>query len=307
MFCPNCGTNNPDGSKFCSECGTVFESVKAPEADTPAPTVDEILGEIKSEPVVQPAPAEPEQPAPAEPEQPAPVELAKPAPAEPAQPVPEPAQSVPEPVQPVEQAQPAPQPVPEQPVAPSVPVQPAQPVVTPAQPAPQQQVPQYQQPAYAQPAAPVPKPPKPPRKPLDAKQKKLLIIGGSCGAVLVAFLIVLFAAIIPHSGLKGKLRYSWTRVDSTRSANVLNLKKKSWTVGSKTYKIKSWNAKGDRMVITYMDNGTIESETFVVAFSPDGKKVYLFDAIGYDDGDRPDYVFARGNSVQSDALGTLPW
>lgn len=278
MFCPNCGTNNPDGSKFCSECGTVFESVKAPEADTPAPTVDEILGEIKSEPVAQPAPAEPEQPAP--------VELAKPASVEPAQPVPEPAQ-------PVEQAQPAPQPVPEQPVAPSVPAQPAQPVVTPAQPAPQQ-MPQYQQqPAYAQPAAPVPKPPKPPRKPLDVKQKKLLVIGVFCGAVLLAFLIVLFTAIIPHAGLKGKLRYSWTRVDSTRSVNVLNLKKKSWTVGNKTYKITDWKAKGDRMRITYMDNGSIENETFVVAFSPDGKKVYLFDAIGYDDGDRPDYVFSR--------------
>lgn len=303
MFCPNCGTNNPDGSKFCSECGTVFESVKAPEADTPAPTVDEILGEIKSEPVAQPAPVEPEQPAPVEPEQPAPVELAKPASVEPAQPVPEPAQ-------PVEQAQPAPQPIPEQPVAPSVPAQPAQPAVTPAQPAPQQMpqqpMPQYQQPAYAQPAAPVPKPPKSPRKPLDAKQKKLLIIGGSCGAVLVAFLIVLFAAIIPHSGLKGKLRYTWTRVDST-SVNVLNLKKKSWTVGSKTYKITNWNAKGDRMVITYMDNGSIENETFVVAFSPDGKKVYLFDAIGYGDGDRPDYVFARGSAAQSNAIGTLPW
>ncbi|MDE6732391.1 MAG: hypothetical protein K2J77_05890, partial [Oscillospiraceae bacterium] len=172
------------------------------------------------------------------------------------------------------------------------------------QPAPQQ-MPQYQQPAYAQPAAPVPKPPKPPRKPLDAKQKKLLTIGVFFGAILVAFLIVLFAAIIPHSGLKGKLRYSWTRVDSTRTVNVLNLKKKSWTVGNQTYKITDWKAKGDRMRITYMDNGSIENETFIVAFSPDGKKVYLFDAIGYDDGDRPDYVFARGNAVQSNAL--MPW
>ncbi len=310
MFCPNCGTNNPDGSKFCSECGTVFESVKAPEADTPAPTVDEILGEIKSEPVVQPAPAEPEQSAP--------VELAKPVSVEPAQSV-DPAQPAAEPAPVPEQPapapvpeQPAPAPVPEQPAPVPVPEQPA-PVPVPEQPAPQQipqqQMPQYQQqPVYAQPAAPVaPKPPKPPRKPLDAKQKKLLIIGGSCAAVLVAFLIVLFAVIVPHSGLKGKLRYSWTRVDSTRSVNVLNLKKKSWTVGSKSYKITNWNAKGDRLVLTYTDGSSIESDTFVVAFSPDGKKVYLFDAIGYDDGDRPDYVFARGSAAQSNVLGTLPW
>lgn len=280
MFCPNCGTNNPDGSKFCSECGTVFESVKTPEADTPAPTVDEILGEIKSESVAQVAPAEPEQPAP--------VELAKPASVEPAQSV--------EP--------PAPQPIPEPPVAPSIPTPPVAPSIPTPPVAPQ--MPQQPMPQYQQPVAPAaPKPPKPPRKPLDAKQKKLLIIGGSCGVVLVAFLIVLFAVIIPHSGLKGKLRYSWTRVDSTRSVNVLNLKKKSWTVGSKIYKITSWTAKGDRVQLTYNDGISLESETFVVAFSPDGKKVYFFDAYGYDDGDRPDYVFARGNYAQTDAL--LPW
>lgn len=297
MFCPNCGTNNPDGSKFCSECGTVFESVKAPEADTPAPTVDEILGEIKSEPVAQPAPAEPEQPAPAEPEQPAPAEPEQPAPAEPEQPAPV-ELAKPAPVEPAQSVEPpAPQPIPEPPVAPSIPTPPVAPQM------PQQPIPQYQQPV----APAVPKPPKPPRKPLDAKQKKLLIIGGSCGVVLVAFLIVLFAVIIPHSGLKGKLRYSWTRVDSTRSVNVLNLKKKSWTVGSKIYKITSWTAKGDRVQFNYTDGISLESETFVVAFSPDGKKVYFFDAYGYDDGDRPDYVFARGNYVQNNSLNDILW
>lgn len=293
MFCPNCGTNNPDGSKFCSECGAVFNA-EAPAADTKQtvdqiiegiapsqsaegekPTVDQIIEEIKPEKTEAPAAEPTPEPVPV-PEQPAPV------------------QSVP---------------VPEQPAP--VPEQPAQQIAAPVQPAPQQMpqqpMPQYQPqpPAYAQPAAP--KPPKPPRKPLDAKQKKLLIIGGSCAAVLVAFLIVLFAAIIPHSGLKGKLRYSWTRVDSTRSVNVLNLKKKSWTVGSKTYKITNWNAKGDRLVITYTDGSSFDSDTYVVAFSPDGKKIYLFDSYGYDDGDRPEYVFARGNYAQSNALETFPW
>lgn len=312
MFCPNCGTNNPDGSKFCSECGAVFNAEAPAAADTKQtvdqiiegiapsqsaegekPTVDQIIDEIKPEKTEEPAPVA-EQPAPV-PEQPAPVSE---------QPVPVSEQPVPVPEQPV--------PVPEQPVP--APEQPVQQVSVPVQPAPQQipqqPMPQYQPqpPAYAQAAAPVaPKPPKPPRKPLDAKQKKLLIIGGSCAAVLVAFLIVLFAAIIPHSGLKGKLRYSWTRVDSTRSVNVLNLKKKSWTVGSKTYKITNWNAKGDRLVITYTDGSSFDSDTYVVAFSPDGKKIYLFDSYGYDDGDRPEYVFARGQYVQTNALETFPW
>lgn len=281
MFCPNCGTNNPDGSKFCSECGTVFEAEAATETAkqtvdqiidgiTPAqpgegekPTVDQIIEEIAPEkPDLTKAPESSEKPA-----------AAEAAPAQPAAPSAAP-----------------------QPVAPSVPPQPAAP-----------QVPQQpQQPVYAQPYPQQPAVPKPPRKPLDAKQKKLLIIGGSCGAVLLAFLIVLFTAIIPHSGLKGKLRYNWTRVDSTRSVNVLNLKKKTWTMGTKTYKITNWKAKGDRVQFNYTDGISLETETFVVAFSPDGKKVYFFDAYSYGDGDRPEYVFARGNYVQN-SLNNLLW
>lgn len=299
MFCPNCGTNNPDGSKFCSECGTVFEAEAAAEAvtETAKQTVDQIIegitptqtGEGEKPTVDQII----EEIAPEKPDLTKKTESAEtPAVAEPtAEPVPEPAQPAAAsiPAQPAQaQVQPVPQQIPAPPVAPQMPQQP----------------PAYAQPYPQQPAAP--KPPKPPRKPLDAKQKKLLVIGGSCGAVLLAFLIVLFTAIIPHAGLKGKLRYSWTRVDSSRT-NVLNLKKKTWTMGNKTYKIKSWKTSGDRVQFNYTEDGlNFETQTFVVAFSPDGKKVYFFDAYGYDDGDRPDYVFARGNYVQNN-LSDLIW
>ncbi len=48
MFCPKCGTQLPDGSQFCSECGA---SIEQPSAQIP-------------QPAVQPAqPVQPEQPA----------------------------------------------------------------------------------------------------------------------------------------------------------------------------------------------------------------------------------------------------
>lgn len=30
MFCPKCGTENPDGAKFCSKCGAALGAVPAP-------------------------------------------------------------------------------------------------------------------------------------------------------------------------------------------------------------------------------------------------------------------------------------
>lgn len=37
MFCPKCGTENPDGAKFCSSCGGALGGAVAP-AGTPAET-----------------------------------------------------------------------------------------------------------------------------------------------------------------------------------------------------------------------------------------------------------------------------
>ena len=33
-FCTQCGHNNPDGSRFCSQCGTRLESAGPAEAST---------------------------------------------------------------------------------------------------------------------------------------------------------------------------------------------------------------------------------------------------------------------------------
>ncbi|MBR1796919.1 MAG: zinc ribbon domain-containing protein [Clostridiales bacterium] len=33
MYCHNCGASNPDGSKFCSSCGTSFDFSKANEVE----------------------------------------------------------------------------------------------------------------------------------------------------------------------------------------------------------------------------------------------------------------------------------
>jgi hypothetical protein len=36
MFCPNCGSNVPDSTKFCPTCGSVLGSESAPEFTQPA-------------------------------------------------------------------------------------------------------------------------------------------------------------------------------------------------------------------------------------------------------------------------------
>ena len=292
MSCPNCGTENPDGSRFCGGCGASFENeapiTEIPEAPVLAEDVQPVEQSIPEQPVEQPAPDfAVSQPVPEQPvEQPAPdFAVTQPVPEQPIeQPAPDFTVTQPVPEQSVEQ--PAPdfsvtQPVYEQPVQPQF-----------QQPMPQQ----YQQPMYNQPYPQQPAAPRPPRKPMDPKTKKKVIIGSACGAVLAAFLIVLFAAIIPNSGLKGRLRHTWRQSDTTR-VNIMDLKAKRLTSGSTTYTINNWQAQGDRLAISYSSGGFFDvvTETYVVAFSPDGKKLYLFDAVGYSDGDRPDMVFVRAD------------
>lgn len=322
MFCPNCGTDNPGGSRFCAECGTVFDAESAipetpvvieeqsAEKSIPEQTVDQIIEEIvpkrlgeqsipeqTAEQIIEEIVSKhtieqsiPEQPIEQSiPEQPIEQSI-------PEQPI---EQSIPE--QPVEQSIPeqlVEQSIPEQPVEQSIPELPIEQAI-PEQPMPQYQqpVPQYQQMPYGSPYPQPPMIPRPPRKPMSPKTKKMVIIGSSCGAVLVAFLIVLFAAIIPNSGLKGKLRHVWRRSDSYGNQEVMNLKSKTLTSGETSYPIINWQAKGDRMTFTYTDSYGFVSdrEIYVVAFSPDGKKLYVFDADGYKDGNRPDMVFIRAD------------
>lgn len=50
MYCPNCGTNLPEGTKFCSSCGTKVEAA--------APEVKEAAPEVKEAPVESAQPVE---------------------------------------------------------------------------------------------------------------------------------------------------------------------------------------------------------------------------------------------------------
>ena len=50
MFCPNCGKEIPDGSRFCTQCGNpTGESVKVVD-DTPVP-VDDTPVDVDDTPV----------------------------------------------------------------------------------------------------------------------------------------------------------------------------------------------------------------------------------------------------------------
>lgn len=60
MFCPHCGTELPDGSKFCTSCGTNLEtaSAKPEQTPSPAPAADSAPAPAP-EPAPAPAPAAP--------------------------------------------------------------------------------------------------------------------------------------------------------------------------------------------------------------------------------------------------------
>lgn len=101
MYCPNCGSENPDGAHFCSSCGAPLQAASTQPESVPAP--EPTPEPIQPEPVPEPVQPEPE-PAP----QPEPTPQPEPI-AEPAQPEPEPA-SAPEPAPQPVQAAPTPEP-----------------------------------------------------------------------------------------------------------------------------------------------------------------------------------------------------
>lgn len=295
MFCPNCGGESPDGSRFCGLCGQTFETPAFEEnpvvaEEPPEQTIAEVAETVEeqSEPMVveECAPIVDETAPSIEETAPA-VELSKPEPVsqQPEQPVyQQPEQPMyQQPQQPIYQ-QPE-QPVYQQPQQPMY-QQPEQPVYQqPQQPMYQQpQQPYGAQPAYGQPYA-QPRM----RAPLDPKKKQAIIIAGVCAAVLAAFLIVLFAAIIPNSGIKGKLRHVWVR-DGTASSLTIDLKNNKVINSGETMKITKWSLDGNVLQLDYVNSvWGIEvplSEKYIVALTTDGNVLLLFDANDYD----PDYV-----------------
>lgn len=206
MICKTCGANMPDGSKFCSTCGSILSVEPAAPA---APAEPDFDATIIADADVPAAPAAPVYQAPAAPVTPEPpVYKAPAAPVQPAYQVPvasaAPAGSdfdatviadadVPAaPVAPDTSAAPVP-PAYQAPVAPVAPVTPAAPVepaykppVAPVQPV----APTYQNPV--KPASPVNSyMPAPQKKPLNVKL--LAIIGGAVAVILAIVLIVVFA------------------------------------------------------------------------------------------------------------------
>ncbi|MDE6728211.1 MAG: hypothetical protein K2J80_09790, partial [Oscillospiraceae bacterium] len=145
-------------------------------------------------------------------------------------------------------------------------------------------------PAYGQPYVQQPRV----RTPMDPKKKKAITITAVCGVVLAAFLIVLFAAIIPNSGYKGKLRHAWKR-EGWFATTVIDLKSKTWTTGSEIVPISKWKVDGNYLTITTMTGLTANVESYVFAMTPDGRTLLLFRAEGYVPGDSPDYIYERAD------------
>ena len=182
MFCTNCGAQVPDGSKFCTHCGSPIAAAPAP-APAPVPPAP------APEPVVPSAP----EPAPV----PEPVTTPAPAPEPVAAPIPTPVNEAP-------QAAPVPTPVP---AAAPVPPAPA-PAAAPVPPAP---VPPAPQANYGSPVPPAPQvnyaAPTPGAGTVPpAKKSKTPLIIGIAAVVLVA---VIALVVVPMFG-KGS---PWSELD----------------------------------------------------------------------------------------------
>lgn len=205
MFCTNCGAQVPDGSKFCTHCGSPIAAAPAP-APAPVPPAP------APEPVVPPVPEPVPAPEPTAAPVPTPVDEAPQAAPEPAPmpepvatPAPEPAAvPVPTPVNEVPQAAPIPTPVP---TAAPVPPAPA-PAAAPVPPGP---VPPAPQANYGSPVPPAPQvnyaAPTPGAGAVPpAKKSKTPLIIGIAAVVLVA---VIALVVVPMFGKGG----SWSELD----------------------------------------------------------------------------------------------
>lgn len=188
MFCTNCGAQVPDGSKFCTHCGSPIAAAPAP---APAPVPPAPVPEPVVPPVPEPAPT------------PEPVATPAPAPEPiPAPPTPEQV-AAPEPV-----VAPAPEPAPVSEPAPA-------PAAAPIPPAPQANygspVPPAPQANYGSPVPPAPQvnyaAPTPGAGAVPpAKKSKTPLIIGIAAVVLVA---VIALVVVPMFGKGG----SWSELD----------------------------------------------------------------------------------------------
>ena len=324
MFCTNCGAQVPDGSKFCTHCGSPIAAAPAP-APAPVPSAPAPEPAPVPEPVATPAPAPEPIPAPPMPEQvaapepaPVPEPVATPAPA------PEPvAVPVPTPVNEAPQAAPVPTPVPTAAPVPPAPVPPAPQANygSPVPPAPQANygspVPPAPQVNYAAPtpgAGAVP----------PAKKSKTPLIIGIAAVVLVA---VIALVVVPMFGKGG----SWSELDLSGNGYThefcieMDEDENTITVIDQdervTGTIDSTETDGDNVIYTLKDVSwgdwgtslfsSCEQKTCKVvapkgatASKPWGKWMMIVTAYDASDPDYPYYMRSSTFEIDEDGTGT---
>lgn len=113
------------------------------------------------------------------------------------------------------------------------------------------------------------------------KSKTVPIIIGICGALLAAFLIVLFTVILPKPTLKGKLRHSWTREDGSYT-ETYDFAHSEVKYGYGDFRVANgfdWSVDGDILSITtypFADMPDVTSTTsYKVSFGSDDKVMTL--------------------------------
>ncbi len=268
-FCPNCGSQVPDTSKFCTECGEKLAA--APIAPAHAEEHTEPAFEVPAAPVVESVdipeyklPAEEPVPAPAEPMWEAPAEEPVPAPAEPVweAPAEEPA---PAPAEPVWQA-----PV-EEPA--SVPAAPAATATA-----------EKADPVFKQ-KGPEPKPTKE-KKPIN---KKTVMIGAIAAAVVILAIILIVAlgggadADDPNLGVYNAISSESMGISLGCEGEWIELKAKGkadiFLMGD-DYSGK-WSLDGDKFVLTQAGDeyeGTLKDGVLTIDFAG---ITYTYEKEGY--------------------------
>lgn len=124
-----------------------------------------------------------------------------------------------------------------------------------------------QQPAYAAPVY---------GQPVAVKKKVVPVVIGVCAAAVVAFLIVLFAVIIPNnSGVKGQLRHKWSYNESGIPI-VYDFKKSEVSTGGLITIPFDWELTGDdslKMEVSML--GQTDEMEYSFSISADGKTLTL--------------------------------
>lgn len=115
-----------------------------------------------------------------------------------------------------------------------------------------------------------------------AKKRKIVpIIIGFCGALLAAFLVVLFTVILPKPTLKGKLKHSWTREDGSYT-ETYDFAHSEYRYGYGDFRVANgfdWSVDGDILSITtypFADMPDVTRTTsYKVSFGSDDRVITL--------------------------------